>query len=731
MNTVTLQPLLLPGKENSPFSVHISPDKSTLHVYFGLALLEKVKNGQEGFQYKYLLARLYNAGFKRKNLKETFGHASSTLRRWGNAVKTGDENLMIEVFSGQGAKKVVTVEIENFVRSEFKRIYPENKYRYNSTIKARIKEVFNIQISSESLRKIVTNEKPEIEDKTENGEEVLAPINEANSWECCDNLSVKLDDNRNNSLPKMLEKEDFFGRLFLHHIGIIFAFFVLSDMDIVDQFIEQWIYGVLLGKVNMEQTESLDYDSLDFILSRQLVRTAKTQHVLLRHMAVENENRNNLLKLNADFFNNQEHSYYYYDPHSVKYTGMKNILKGWCGSAGKIAKINYQDFFHTSDGFPIYFEIHDNCVDMRERFIKSVDFFSREIIRSEGKTFIIDRGIYGREKMIKISKNGYGLVTWEKGYEHDGWNDKNKKISFKIVRPKNCSTDFKSWSIKFIKDSLFNKIPDFYRLIVRILPPGENKKEAEVSILTNGRIDDTTAVRAILNRWIQENDFRNLVINFGLNQITSYASEKYEDTKDILVESSVLSEGYKHMQNAIVTMKSKLGKELVKIASKTDDKTMSMNLAASAIKKEIDSLEEEMSRTQRYENKLQKLTRKNTDKLAIEKKAMLDAIKITARNIFYTLLGIFRPIYDNYRNDNKILRELICSHGYLSIEENQIKIQIDLERRLSPTQKRKIEHFISIIEGEINKRNIFKKRVAITLHNSILKKKTEAFNLRL
>ncbi len=66
MNTTTLQQILGPGKDGNLFSLHsTSENPDDLHVYFGLAYLEKVKKSTDSFQYKYLLGRLYNAGYKR------------------------------------------------------------------------------------------------------------------------------------------------------------------------------------------------------------------------------------------------------------------------------------------------------------------------------------------------------------------------------------------------------------------------------------------------------------------------------------------------------------------------------------------------------------------------------------------------------------------------------------------------------------------------------------------
>ena len=121
---------------------------------------------------------------------------------------------------------------------------------------------------------------------------------------------------------------------------------------------------------------------------------------------------------------------------------------------------------------------------MRERFLRSVENFTEKITGGSKKAFIIDRGIYGKEKMQKISENGYGLVTWEKGYKKDSWNDKADIKNFEILRCKNHAADAKTWKVKYFKDTSNSKIQGFYRIVVRIKSPKKNavnKKEKELS----------------------------------------------------------------------------------------------------------------------------------------------------------------------------------------------------------------------------------------------------------
>jgi hypothetical protein len=125
MEPLLLQPILGTCKDNPAFCVMSAPkDSKELHVYFGLALLERVKSGSDSFTYKNLVGRLYNAEIKRINLVKAFGHPLSTIQRWGDAVKSGDVERMTQAFAGQGTAPRMTKEIERFVRSEFRRIYP-------------------------------------------------------------------------------------------------------------------------------------------------------------------------------------------------------------------------------------------------------------------------------------------------------------------------------------------------------------------------------------------------------------------------------------------------------------------------------------------------------------------------------------------------------------------------------------------------------------------------------
>ena len=123
MSTV-LQPILVPVNGAPDITLSTDPHApDEVFVFLGLALLEKVPHLREDPAFKMLLARLHNGGVSGQRLTDRFGIARSTLRRWGRALKSGSLERIRDAFSGQGAPRKVTPEIERYVRDRFRDIH--------------------------------------------------------------------------------------------------------------------------------------------------------------------------------------------------------------------------------------------------------------------------------------------------------------------------------------------------------------------------------------------------------------------------------------------------------------------------------------------------------------------------------------------------------------------------------------------------------------------------------
>lgn len=150
-----LQQLIGVDKKNPNFTLCRNPDDpGKIHVFFGATILEIVREDNRAPEWKLLIARLYNAGVKRKTLTETFGAARTTMKRWGEALKSGSSELLLRALSGAGAPRKLTNEIKGFIKLRFTEIYKDTHYGYSSRIRKEIKTVFNENISCETLRPI-------------------------------------------------------------------------------------------------------------------------------------------------------------------------------------------------------------------------------------------------------------------------------------------------------------------------------------------------------------------------------------------------------------------------------------------------------------------------------------------------------------------------------------------------------------------------------------------------
>jgi hypothetical protein len=268
---------------------------------------------------------------------------------------------------------------------------------------------------------------------------------------------------------------------------------------------------------------------------------------------------------------------FYFDPHTKEYTGDLRTLKGWCGRRHGVCRVINLDFFHTMSGRPCFAWHHSPYYDMRERFFMDLALFDRlfEPDKRKGRTFIIDRGIYGLATLRRFGLDYF--ITWEKGYSEGGWVAGAAVKVFSRDRIGNDANDLRTVSFE-CQESPWSRDASFRRIVTRATRGG---KTIEVSILTSHpdmSVEDV--VWLIFRRWIQENDFKYLDVHFGINQLTSRASDKYEDKVAEFEDRPVDSPEFRGLRASVKNAESKLGNRLTR---------------SHKIKKELDKLEIKMA----------------------------------------------------------------------------------------------------------------------------------------
>ncbi|MDP6736578.1 MAG: hypothetical protein QF732_08780 [Nitrospinaceae bacterium] len=824
----TLQPLLAPVKGTPDLLVYINPQNpGELLVFLGMALLERVAHARDDFAFKMLLARLYNAGMNVASLVLCFGVAHTTLRRWGLSLLSGDMDQINRTFSGQGAERKITPEIDFYVRDRFRELHGSCR-AYNKKIREEVKKYFKIEVSAERLRWIfveerekaeemqeaqmaqaVESESQEVEGKVEceDRTEEEQSVERANSWdtEKDGNDREELEENNyppdselgaDNAVDRPIENDSavsspnyslckgemFYGtksiskwpRL-VHHAGIVlfspWMDLVIGDMSKDRHIIGQWFTQILLGAVNHEQSKRLSFSSLEFLIGPS-VSSLNHQRRLLKEICGRQPTLE-LLERNSRLVDLSAQNIFYYDPHTKEYTGFLKILKGWCGAKGRVSKVINLDFIHTLNGSPCFVQHYDCFYDLRERFFLCTAAFRRIMPdKQRSLTWVVDRGIYSLAVLRRIVGMGDNIITWEKGYSRDGWGPDARSETFVCFRARNNSTDLRTYEFCY-QESRWVRDTRFRRLVVRARNPNGN--EIEVAILASDQAQEAQKIiEVIFSRWIQENDFSYLIEHFGIDELTTRGYQSYSSVAEELNDRQIRSREYRELvknkqkleaaisrlllkqkkheskikkkrregesklksvqqecedlesrlerysrwetekahQKSYKQLKAKskkckkmletLGKKLGKEEETGGQKRQEMETEINTKTLELEKVEQCMMETVAEESRLQALIDEQYIRLEMRGKAFMDVIRLSCRNIFYCLMDVFRPLYENYRDDHVVLRELTRSIGIVEKREGMIRIQLMPAIEFQPKVKEVVVEFLEIMSIRIN-----------------------------
>ncbi|MBS3742640.1 MAG: hypothetical protein KGY74_11015 [Candidatus Cloacimonetes bacterium] len=755
MDDLVLQSILGSDKKSPHISLCQVKNSDTLQVYYGVELLETIPSNPDHINYRAAIGRLYNAGLSRKKLSEVFKVDRKTMQKWGRALLTDDLAEAVRILSGRGNYKV-TPEIQRFAEVRYSLIYPRNHYSYNKEIREEILATYGVKISSERLRQILNSYKARLKSEGREREYFLKSDNEGDDEKNLDeedeeplntaegsNLNTESESrdlsNNHNSLPSIETTKHY-----IHHAGIlIFSLWLHKISFLLESkgyILRQWLAAIFLESVNVEQSKYLDFDSLSILLGKTL-RPPFFQRYELDNLSNKSL-CTSILRLNSKLVNIDGCEDFYYDPHTKHYTGIKNILKGWCPSIRWADKALHSDFIHTHSGEPVYINYFDNYYDLRERYKDVVASFRTDLCipLTRKITMTIDRGIFSQDIILDAKKEPYfELITWEKGYKVEGqWDESKKDGSFSLVRYRNNYHDTRIYNFSY-RDTKWDKAPDIRKLIVCATNP--KKKTITVSILCTDPVRDAEEIiRLIFNRWLQENDFKYLAKHFGINQITSYSANNYSQLQGILVDKSIVDGTYHALTQErkksekrlkdLLHKKHTVSKKLYKSQQLLEEVEQNIKELSLEDKQEltewkrkrrilkakiglwnksdiknkiqlldnrIDEINTNLLQTTKDASKLDMLVEKKYQRLDIRKKNLMDVMKIYARNIFYHVFKPFKIRYDNFRDDHEYFRNLSHADGIMIENKDYVEIRLNPTAHLQPKTRYIMENILSYL----------------------------------
>ena len=266
----------------------------------------------------------------------------------------------------------------------------------------------------------------------------------------------------------------------------------------------------------------------------------------------------------------------------------------------------------------------------------------------------------------------------------------------------------------------------------------------------------------MFNRWLQEGDFAYLNRHFGINELTGRLFESYEQIADELQDRNIDSRAYKLARAKKKNVSAKIGQLLVHLQGEERVSLDGLNAQRQKLTQQLEKISQELEclktgeatpkkvsgigqkierikarilaykQNQKKEHKLQekeekiKILTSDLEEIKqqlasisktesrilvciqegrvrpdMRKKALVDVIRITCRNIFWRAFDIFRPLYNNRWDDHVILRAITRSSGDIVPVQGRIDVYLTAQLQREPAEWQRIQKFLEICQHHI------------------------------
>ena len=196
----------------------------------------------------------------------------------------------------------------------------------------------------------------------------------------------------------------------------------------------------------------------------------------------------------------------------------------------------------------------------------------------------------------------------------------------------------------------------------------------EVGVLTDDKQRAAPEIiDLIFNRWIQENDFKYLNQHFGINELTSYTSIPYRELEDHFEQKQMKAGAYKALEESRRDIRNSL-KDALLMDHRNTKSNKTREEKIENLTRRLEEIEAQMLNTEKEVSRLDYLIENEFVRLDTGGKQLMDALKLIARNAYYNLFSSFRELYDNYRDDHVLFRNLIQSNGIIHEDGDVVNV---------------------------------------------------------
>ena len=401
-----------------------------------------------------------------------------------------------------------------------------------------------------------------------------------------------------------------------------------------------FFHMVFLGFPSIESLKNAHEEEFGPLIGRNSLPSVRTLRESLSDFGSKEKSEELIFQLCQRFIENHLASLgvIYIDGHFLPYFGFEPTLKSWYSIRRFAIKGNLQYFANDREQNPLFFIIRPPSVDLIHAIYEMIPFMRK--ITDKPLTLIFDRGGFSQEFFIKLRDEypDIAFITWadENSFSIG---DKIRNINEALFKLSLIHLKRKKAKVKLAELEITIGKYGPMRAII-LLVPESNKR---IAIITNDLLRDKKEIATLMiNRWGQENpDLSGLMKkDYHIDYHPGY------DTKEIESAPLIKNPQYDRISKTIKKINTLITKANAQLGGKTQQsklKHQSLSRLKEKNRMLINKIHSLKAQKKLWMKKRTDTPRKislkevylhqNLKELDLEKKAILDSVKITAYNL--------------------------------------------------------------------------------------------------
>jgi len=476
-----------------------------------------------------------------------------------------------------------------------------------------------------------------------------------------------------------------------------------------------FFHMVFLGFPSIESLKNAHEEEFGPLIGRNSLPSVRTLRESLSDFASKAESEELIFQLCQRFIENHLASLgvIYIDGHFLPYFGFEPTLKSWYSIRRFAIKGNLQYFANDREQNPLFFIIRPPSVDLIHAIYEMIPFMRK--ITDKPLTLIFDRGGFSQEFFIKL-RDHYPDITFITWADENSFSigDKIRNINEALFKLSLIHLKTKKVKVKLAEIEIpIGEYGPMRAIIVFV--PGSKKR---IAILTNDILRDKKEIATLMiNRWGQENFFKLMKKDYHIDYHPGY------DTKEIESAPLIKNPNYNRISKTIKKINTLITKATAELGSKTQQsKPKHQSLSRLKEKNQrligkIYSLKAEKKRWMKKRTDTPKkislkeaYLHQDLKELDLEKKAILDSIKITAYNLQRYLMEFINRSTMSNNDDSSvntydIIKQITKRGARLKLSYNTLYVTIGYfnDKQIQKIATKLCEHLNSLNLATLDK----------------------------